>query len=617
MFAALIARKAGASPRERVSGESLLRALAPYRQPDSAGTFHDEQALVCHALHWNTPPSLHETSPETCPHSGRIIASWVRLDNRAELCAKLGLVERTELTDPRIILAAFGRWHRDCAQHLEGDFSFVIHDPASRETYCARDGMGAKPFYFLDTGDTFIAASSVAAIRAGPRLGLQPNLEWIALYASGFNFADGETTYEDIAKLPPGHDLSIEPGEPIQSRRYFDFELTAPHARKRDTHWVDLYRQEFDRAVAVRARSHFHIGAESSAGLDSASIVASLIDKLPHGTEDFHTFALINHQRELDLLEELSSHCGIVHTHKAIQPEMLAIDASVERAHTVIGHPPEHGQPLLSTAFFEQCEARGIRTMMSGYGGDEIVTGYAKYLIDELIARRDLRAAFDEIEGHLPMRIARLARWRLQGRPHPDATARGMIAAKLATACLSNEFLEDTGLRRRIDGWMMPELQSKTINNIAALAPGFRHARTGRLESSALYAGTYGVEYRFPMFDRRLIQFFLKVPSIEKRHRSMGRYLHRRAMAGRIPNSILWQPSKEMGAPLGGITPIAKQPKLTHDELPSAIKHLFDVEALATTEGILEKEDPMSHKAMRTAYFSWTMRQLCYWLESH
>ena len=135
MFAAIIAHTAEELPREYLCPDALANALAPFAEPDSVGVWQDGHALIVHALHHNTPASLHETTPETCRETGRVIASWVRLDNRAALCAELRLENRDELTDPQIILAAYRRWARDCAAHLDGDFCFVIHDP-DHATFC-------------------------------------------------------------------------------------------------------------------------------------------------------------------------------------------------------------------------------------------------------------------------------------------------------------------------------------------------------------------------------------------------------------------------------------------------------------------------------------------------
>lgn len=106
MFAAIFTRATRTPPQGFAKGEELLAALFPFTPPDVSGVWQGERALIAHGVIHNTPESMHERAPETCPDTGRVIASWVRLDNREALCAQLKLEPRDDLTDPQIILAA-------------------------------------------------------------------------------------------------------------------------------------------------------------------------------------------------------------------------------------------------------------------------------------------------------------------------------------------------------------------------------------------------------------------------------------------------------------------------------------------------------------------------------
>ena len=69
-----------------------------------------------------------------------------------------------------------------------------------------------------------------------------------------------------------------------------------------------------------------------------------------------------------------------------------------------------------------------------------------------------------------------------------------------------------------------------------------------RLEDCTLVAASYGVDYRWPLLDVRLVQQYLSTPSVEKMGpKGIGRYLHRRAVAGVVPPRVAWKPSKDMG----------------------------------------------------------------------
>src|SRR6202035_236225 len=70
-----------------------------------------------------------------------------------------------------------------------------------------------------------------------------------------------------------------------------------------------------------------------------------------------------------------------------------------------------------------------------------------------------------------------------------------------------------------------------------------------RLETCTLVAATYGLDYRWPLLDPRLVQQWLSTPSIEKANRSLGRDRHRRAIDGVVAPKLPWKPTKDMGLP--------------------------------------------------------------------
>ncbi len=151
MFAAVLSR--GPGPPS-VTAEELLAVLRRTHPGDVSGAVRREGFLACQSLLWATPESRRESVPLVEAGSGRVLVSWLRLDNRAELAAEFGWhgTRGRDSTDPDYVLAAFERWGTGCADRLEGDFSFVLWDPAERSVYAARDASGIKPLYYAEAG---------------------------------------------------------------------------------------------------------------------------------------------------------------------------------------------------------------------------------------------------------------------------------------------------------------------------------------------------------------------------------------------------------------------------------------------------------------------------------
>ena len=103
-----------------------------------------------------------------------------------------------------------------------------------------------------------------------------------------------------------------------------------------------------------------------------------------------------------------------------------------------------------------------------------------------------------------------------------------------------------------------------------------------------MIARQYGIEFRWPLLDFKLIQTYLQTPAIEKQYNGWGRYLHRRAVDGLIPDSVCWLRGKDMG-PIIDMQSFASVPaKLTSEDVGEALTQLVDFEQLHAVHDRLE-----------------------------
>jgi asparagine synthase (glutamine-hydrolysing) len=118
------------------------------------------------------------------------ITADVRLDNREDLSTTFGLssAELTHTTDSTLILMAYQKWGDACPRHLLGDFAFAIWNAAEHTLFCARDHIGAKPFYYCLTPQRFIFASDINGVLAVPSLSHQLNEMYIATHLQTLHF---------------------------------------------------------------------------------------------------------------------------------------------------------------------------------------------------------------------------------------------------------------------------------------------------------------------------------------------------------------------------------------------------------------------------------------------
>jgi asparagine synthetase B (glutamine-hydrolysing) len=67
------------------------------------------------------------------------------------------------------------------------------------------------------------------------------------------------------------------------------------------------------------------------------------------------------------------------------------------------------------------------------------------------------------------------------------------------------------------------------------------------MDSWALYGERYGIEYKFPLLDKELLEFWFSVPVKHTYQTMISRYLYREAMKEILPEMIRTRPNKYEG----------------------------------------------------------------------
>jgi len=67
-------------------------------------------------------------------------------------------------SDTEVIINAYNHWGKDCVDHFNGMWAFVIYDQKEHILFGSRDRLGVKPLYFHRNKDQFIFASEQKAL---------------------------------------------------------------------------------------------------------------------------------------------------------------------------------------------------------------------------------------------------------------------------------------------------------------------------------------------------------------------------------------------------------------------------------------------------------------------
>jgi asparagine synthase (glutamine-hydrolysing) len=212
-----------------------------------------------------------------------LLVADVRLDNRSELSAALGLdsSDLLSLADSSLLLLALERWGEHAVGRLLGDFAFAFYDARQGRLLLARDPLGQRPL-FWHRGPGFVAFASMPAglhaLDSVPRRVDETNL---IRFVGSLPRSGPESFYSGIERVEPGHVVILTDSETIRQRywrpRRGELRL------KSFEDYVEAFRSELDSAVARRLRGGGRlVAAHLSGGWDSnatAATAARLIDR--------------------------------------------------------------------------------------------------------------------------------------------------------------------------------------------------------------------------------------------------------------------------------------------------------------------------------------------------
>ncbi len=493
--------------------------------------------------------SLEATTVGTSQGSVAVVAD-VRLDNRAELCAGLSLDRGAD--DASILLAAWRRWDLSCSEWLRGDFAFAVWDDHTGRLYCGRDLVGVKPLYYW-TGPqgAFAFASQLAPLLAcgaiERRLDTAAAIERLLF----LQHDTGRTLFAGIRRLPPGHALVVRPGGRPHIWRHTRLEVGDVGSSSPEEGAARL-RDAVVRAVADRLPSDGLVGAHVSGGLDSSSVAGVAASLLPAGRLVPMTFSATRSRAaegeapvDARFLDDVAGQLAVpIHQPPA---DLLPFPAALERAAPGMMPPPY----ATSSANRWAGEA-GVRSVLTGWGGDEAASFSGRTLLSEAVRRGKLGRVVPAaralnpgrsfsagslvgsvVEPLLPDRLYWWARFA-QGDPW---------IGRLRTTVANERTGRDAGL--------LEALHHPWRTRATARGTQLSRLRSGhlvaRMESWSADASRFGVDYHYPLLDRRVLEVALGAPWDSFLREGSGRWLLRTAMAPYLPPSLASRQDKEDG----------------------------------------------------------------------
>ena len=530
-----------------------MLAVMASRGPDGTHTWSGDRITLGHGALHATPEAVGEQMPLADPLTGNVIVADVRLDNRPELLTELGAdgQDASQIGDGRLLLDAYRTWGEDCVDHLLGDFAFAIWDERRHQLFLARDHFGAKPLTYHSSEHLFAFASDSRSV-----IGLE-DVPGTINRDRVFDFLVGATEWGDttstffaaVHRLAPAHTSTItDTSERV--RRYWNLPEPTPLRLRSDAEYEEAAREVLGLAVACRLRGEDAAGVLLSGGIDSASVTSMALD---HGP--LHAYSAVSNDDgcvETALIRSMESALPI-ETHLVDRSSVrhtCGDFADVQRARESLFTNGAMLRTLYSTA-----AADGRRSLLSGMLADEVVA------ISPVVAMRCF------VADRQPLELARLV--LADGNIRAMSSRIGLARSAISSTLAGNRRFEDRLASRRAERWeawkrqhldgvhlrLDPEEKVRLDHRLDATpwtlragdGPGsLRHRLfdsgygSTALERYDRSAAACSIESRSPYMDRRVVEFFQRLPARQLVAAGWTKSVVRRSMLGRLPPEVVW-----------------------------------------------------------------------------
>jgi asparagine synthase (glutamine-hydrolysing) len=440
-------------------------------------------------------------------------------------------------SDAEIIPHLYEEYGTSLFSKLNGMFSICLFDHQKRKVFLARDHLGIKPLYFMDTEEFVLFGSELKAILSSDLLKASPSPQSVLKHIDSFHCPDPSTIVKNVEKVRAGDYLEIDEHNKVSICQFYRIPF-AKHSESRppnNSALRDLLIDSVDRQLVADVP----VGISLSGGLDS-SLLAACAAKSARSSE---VSAFTVHfdgtpLEEVESATQIAKQFGLKHTILS-----ATVTDFINEAPSMVWYSDE---PIADPAFFAAMKvarsaAEKVTVILAGTGADELFAGYGHHRLSRKsnLARKILKIPFGIGESISKKLIGSPATnaltsyndsrldWHHYATANLSSSDYQSIKSELGIASLSSNPISESFDYTRATDPLNQQLYYDTTH----------YLRSQLLPLQDRTTMAYSIEGRVPFLDYRLVEAAFQIGGAHKLGESNS------------PKSILKEIASELGIP--------------------------------------------------------------------
>jgi len=471
-------------------------------------------------------------------------------------------------SDTEVVISLYEEYGSNFLTKLNGQFAIAIWDKSKEELFLARDRVGIRPLFYTEVGDSFVFASEIKSLMEFPSIEPKISPKAISEYFTFWTALSPNTAFEGIYEVPPGSYMTVNSNGKKLSR-YWELPIIKPNGYryKKAKVAAEDFENIFSDAVRLRLRADVPVAAYLSGGIDS-SVTTSFIKEI--SPDNLQTFSIGFTEKDFDE----SSYQNIASSYFKTQHVSISCSAKdiANNFKDVIWHTEA---PLLRTApmpmslLAKNVKKHNIKVVITGEGADELLGGY------NIFKETKIRHfwAKDPQSKYRPLLLKKLYPYLPQMNNANSNILKMFFGYKLKeTSSPIYSHLLRWNNTSRINNYLSEAYKNKInnynpVNNLEkelkTKLDDFDFLEKAQWIELSLFMSGYllssqgdrmamanSIEGRYPFLDHRVIEFCMKLPPDLKLNGLNEKYLLKKMMKGRLPQSILNRSKQAYRAPI-------------------------------------------------------------------